>query len=130
MDGGNRRRLFCVIPAYRAAASIVDVVVRALAFASDVVVVDDGCPEGSGAVARDAFSSAGNVHILQRERNGGVGAAMKTGIAFCIERGADTIVKLDADGQMDPAFIPAIDAAFESDPTLVCVKGTDSSTLR
>lgn len=123
MDGGDRRRLFCVIPAYRAAASIVDVVVRALAFASDVVVVDDGCPEGSGAVARGAFSSAGNVHILQRERNGGVGAAMKTGIAFCIERGADTIVKLDADGQMDPAFIPAINAAFESDPTLVCVKG-------
>ena len=123
MDGGDRRRLLCVIPANRAAATVVDVVARALAFASDVVVVDDACPQRSGDIARAAFSEASNVHILQRERNGGVGAAMKTGIAFCIECGADAIVKLDADGQMDPAFIPAIDAAFETDPTLVYVKG-------
>lgn len=123
MDGGDRRQLFCVIPTYRAAATIADVVARALSFASNVVVVDDGCPQGSGAIAQAAFSGVANVHVLQRERNGGVGAAMKTGIAFCMERGADVIVKVDADGQMDPAFIPAIDAAFECDPTLVCVKG-------
>ena len=123
---------FCVIPAFRAAATIADVVARALAYASDVVVVDDACPEGSGAVVRAAFPDTANVHVLQRERNGGVGAAMKTGIAFCMEHGAGVIVKLDADGQMDPAFVPVIGGVFETDPTLVCVKGNrffDSSVM-
>lgn len=132
MDDASRQRLYCVIPAFRAAATIVGVVERALHHASHVVVVDDACPQHSGAVARAAFADASNVFVLDRERNGGVGAAMKTGIAFCIERGADAIVKLDADGQMDPVFIPAIAELFAQDPTLVCVKGNrffDSSVL-
>ncbi len=57
---------------------------------------------------------------------------MKTGIAFCMEHGAGVIVKLDADGQMDPAFVPVIGGVFETDPTLVCVKGNrffDSSVM-
>ncbi|MGA8532649.1 MAG: glycosyltransferase, partial [Candidatus Tumulicola sp.] len=116
-------RLFCVIPAFRAAATIADVVAQALHYAHNVVVVDDGCPQKTGAVARAAFAGADNVFVLERERNGGVGAAMKTGIAFCIDKGADVIVKLDADGQMDPTFIPVIADFFAGDPTLVCVKG-------
>lgn len=132
MDGASRQRLYCVIPAFRAAATIAQVVARALEYASEIVVVDDACPENSGAVVRAAFPNASNVHVLEHECNGGVGAAMKTGIGFCIERDADTIVKLDADGQMDPAFVPVIAEAFRADPTLVCVKGNrffDSSVM-
>lgn len=132
MDDASRQRLYCVIPAFRAAATIVDVVGQALRYAGNVVVVDDGCPQRSGAVAAAAFADAKNVFIVQRERNGGVGAAMKTGIEFCIARGADVIVKLDADGQMDPAFIPVIADVFAGDASLVCVKGNrffDSSVM-
>ncbi len=123
MDDANRRQLFCVIPAFRAAATIADVVAQALRYAHSVVVVDDGCPQRTGAVARAAFADADNVFVLERQRNGGVGAAMKTGIEFCLERGADVIVKLDADGQMDPTFIPVIADVLAVDTTLVCVKG-------
>ena len=123
MDDANRRQLFCVVPAFRAAATIADVVAQALRYAHSVVVVDDGCPQRTGAVARAAFADADNVFVLERQRNGGVGAAMKTGIKFCLERGADVIVKLDADGQIDPTFIPVIADVLTVDTTLVCVKG-------
>lgn len=113
----------CVIPAYRAAGTIVDVVGECLLHASYVVVVDDACPEGSGEVARAAYRNNPVVRIVNRERNGGVGAAMKTGIALALELGADVIVKIDADGQMDPAYIETIGALFSQDPSLVCIKG-------
>ena len=123
MDSDAGQRVFCIVPAYRAAATVVGVIAQALNYADEVVVVDDGCPQQSGAIAQDAYRGNAAVHVLHRERNGGVGAAMKTGIGYCIERGADVIVKLDADGQMDAAFIPIIRELFAGDASLVCIKG-------
>lgn len=123
----------CVIPAYRAANSIVETVNRALAYAEAVVVVEDGCPEHCGSVAEEAFRGDPRVRVVFRERNGGVGAAVKTGIASAMESGEDVIVKLDADGQMDAAFIDSIRRAFAVHPDLVCVKGNrffDSEVVR
>lgn len=125
--------IYCVIPAYRARETVVDVVSQALACADVVVVVDDACPEQSGAAVTQAFPGSERVRVIQRERNGGVGAAMKTGIAYAIERGADIAVKIDADGQMDCSFIPLIAELFEEDPSLVCIKGNrffDASVLK
>jgi dolichol-phosphate mannosyltransferase len=124
--------LACVIPAYRASGSVVRVVAEALEHANLVVVVDDACPEHSGAIVEQAYRGADAVHVIARESNGGVGAAVKTGIAYALERGADVIVKLDADGQMDASFIPVIRDLLAADPSLVCVKGNrffDSSAL-
>ncbi len=126
-------RVFCVIPAYKAAPTIAGVVRDALRYADRVVVVDDGCPAGSGAVAREAFRQDPSVQIVERKINGGVGAAMKTGIAVAIEQGADIIVKIDADGQMNPAYIESVRALFLEDPSLVCIKGNrffDSSVVQ
>lgn len=99
-----------VIPAYKAADSIRDVAKRALDFCHKIVVVDDGCPDGSGDVARSLGS---RVIVLRRDENGGVGAAMKTGIAKALDLGADVIVKVDADGQMDPSLIPQLIQSIE-----------------
>ena len=126
-------RLFCVIPTYRAAATIHQVVTQALEHADEVVVVDDACPQQSGKVVTSSFAGDPRVHVLERETNGGVGAAMKTGIGYSIQNGADVIVKLDADGQMDPTFIPVIRDLFSGDPSLVCIKGNrffDASVIR
>jgi glycosyltransferase involved in cell wall biosynthesis len=116
-------RTYCVIPSFRAAATIVAVVDSALRYVDAVVVVDDACPERSGAVARAAYASNPAVVVIDRESNGGVGAAMKTGIGYALDAGAEIIVKIDADGQMDPSFIPIIQGLFRDDPTLVAVKG-------
>ena len=69
----------------------------------DVVVVDDGSGDGTGAAAE----AAGAV-VIRHETSRGVGAAFGTALRYAIERGADLIVSLDADGQFDPADIPAL----------------------
>ncbi len=129
----NATQVYCVVPAYRAAGTILGVVEQSLVHADVVVVVDDGCPERSGEIVRERYRENARVKVVRRERNGGVGAAMKSGLAYALERGADVVVKLDADGQMDPAFIPIIRRVFLDQPSLVCVKGNrffDSAVLR
>ncbi len=120
---GLEQRVYCVIPSYRAAGTIVEVVRAALKQADTVIVVDDACPQRSGQVARQAFAGDNRVRVIERERNGGVGAATKTGIEAALEEDADIVVKLDADGQMDPVFISTIRQLFARDSSLVCVKG-------
>ena len=83
--------------------TVASVARSSLEYASEVVVVDDACPENSG------LSAAGldrRITVIYREKNGGVGAASKTGIEVALLNNADLIVKLDADGQMDPSLIP------------------------
>lgn len=129
----HRLKLFCIIPSYKAAATIADVVREALERSEVVVVVDDACPERSGEAAMAAHAHNANMHVIRREKNGGVGAAMKTGIAYALENGADIIVKIDADGQMDPSFIDIIRNVFEADSALVLLKGNrffDSDVMR
>jgi len=70
-------------------------------------VVDDGCPEGSGAAVESACSDP-RVRVLRHERNQGVGGATLTGYRAALEDGATVIVRLDGDGQMDPALIPRL----------------------
>ncbi|HTA38176.1 MAG TPA: glycosyltransferase family 2 protein, partial [Candidatus Acidoferrales bacterium] len=125
--------IYCVIPAYRARETVVAVVADALEYAEVVVVVDDGCPQASGDVVEAAFPGSERVRVLRHDRNRGVGAAMKTGIGYAIDDGADAIVKIDADGQMNCSYIPLIAELFASDPSLVCIKGNrffDSTVLK
>lgn len=126
-------RLFCIVPAYRCRGTVCEVVARCLEQADAVVVVDDGCPEQTGQAVLERFSSDPRVHVVFRERNGGVGAAVKSGIAFAIEHDADVVVKIDGDGQMSAEFIPVIRKIFADEPALVCIKGNrffDASVLR
>lgn len=63
-----------------------------------VIVVDDGSADATSAVAR-----AAGAEVVRHPINLGQGAALQTGIARALERGAQWIVTLDADGQHDPA---------------------------
>lgn len=134
MDGILKRKLphtFAVIPAFRAAATIEEVVARCLGVVDSVVVVDDACPENCGAKVVSADPS--RVTVLRRARNGGVGAATKDGIAKALELGADVIVKVDADGQMDTRFVPHMIEFLASQPEVDLVKGNrfaDPTTLQ
>ena len=96
-----------VIPAFRAAASIVDVVQRVGDEAVHIIVVDDACPEESGRTVQREVSDP-RIDVIFNAKNLGVGGAMVTGYRRALELGADICVKLDADGQMDPALIPSL----------------------
>ncbi|ETR75715.1 glycosyl transferase family 2 [Afipia sp. P52-10] len=102
-----------VIPAYRAAASVLPVIAAIGDEIDLIVVVDDACPQGTG-LAVSAQCADPRVVVLMHDENQGVGGAFLTGMRYALGRGADIIVKLDADGQMDPAQIPALIQAIAS----------------
>jgi len=97
-----------IIPCYRVRATILEVVRAALPHVNAVFCVDDHCPDGSGDVVAEAFASEPAVHVIRREKNGGVGAATVMGYQAAMEAGADILVKVDGDGQMDPGLIPKL----------------------
>lgn len=95
-----------LIPAYNE-GSRVAAVVRAALQVLPVLVVDDGSSDDTAAQAQ----AAGAEVVFQRP-NQGKGAALLTGLRLALERGYDAILTLDADGQHDPAEIPAFLAAY------------------
>jgi dolichol-phosphate mannosyltransferase len=96
-----------VIPSYRVRAHILPLLARIGPEVEHIFVVDDACPEGSGAHVL-AGCRDGRVVVLVHVRNQGVGGAVITGYQHAVAAGADVIVKLDGDGQMDPALIPRL----------------------
>jgi glycosyltransferase involved in cell wall biosynthesis len=95
-----------VIPAYRVARHIREVVSSVPDGIDHIVVVDDACPDSSGKEAE--ATGRGNLTVLYHEKNRGVGGAMITGYRKALELGADIAIKMDGDGQMDPAYIPEL----------------------
>jgi dolichol-phosphate mannosyltransferase len=100
------RRIAVVVPAYRAAQSIADVIRSMPAYVADIVVVDDCSPDDTAACASAAGDS--RVRVVRHTANRGVGGATWTGITEAVARGAEVVVKMDADGQMDPAHLPRL----------------------
>jgi glycosyltransferase involved in cell wall biosynthesis len=100
-------RLVVVIPCYRVRASILDVLASIGQECAAIYVVDDGCPEGTGKHVREHCRDP-RVKVVTHETNRGVGAAVVTGYRAAIADGADVIVKIDGDGQMDPAELPKL----------------------
>ena len=97
-------RIAVVIPCFRATATIAGVLSRIGAEVGRIYVVDDGCPDSTGERALRG-SADPRLVVLRNGRNLGVGGAMKRGYARALADGAGIVVKLDADGQMDPRHI-------------------------
>jgi glycosyltransferase involved in cell wall biosynthesis len=70
-------------------------------------VIDDACPDGSGRWVEEHTRDP-RVKVIYHEKNRGVGGAVKTGYQAALEAGADIIVKVDGDGQMDPRVVPRL----------------------
>lgn len=95
-----------VIPAFKASRTIQRVIQEIGEEVHHIVVVDDACPQGSGDAAER--SSDPRVIVKRLDKNLGVGGAMLEGYSLALGLAPDVIVKLDADGQMDPALIPTL----------------------
>jgi glycosyltransferase involved in cell wall biosynthesis len=96
-----------VVPCYRERAHVLDVLTSIGPEVSRIIVVDDACPDGTGAVVAEKAADP-RIALVVHEKNQGVGGATLTGYRRALEDGADIIVKLDGDGQMDPALIPRL----------------------
>ena len=97
-------RVLVAIPAYREEKSIgaiVAMVRRKLPY--DVVVVNDGSPDGTSSGARNAGAIT-----LDLPCNLGIGGALQTAYQFARDRGYDALVRIDADGQHEIDDIPGV----------------------
>ncbi|HEX8601197.1 MAG TPA: glycosyltransferase family 2 protein [Pseudoduganella sp.] len=102
-----------VIPSYRVTRHILDVIARMGPEVTRIFVVDDKCPDGSGAFVQSHCTDP-RVTVLFHEENQGVGGAVMTGYRAAIDAGCDIMVKVDGDGQMDPALIPDFIAPIQA----------------
>lgn len=85
---------------------------RAAVPAADVLVVDDGSPDGTGDIA-DRFAAADDaVHVLHRAGKQGLGQAYVAGFGWALERGYDVVVEMDADGSHRAQDLPRLLAAI------------------
>ena len=100
-------RIAVVIPCFRVRDHILAVLAGIGDECAAIYVVDDGCPEGSGRHV-EAHCRDPRVRVLYHDRNRGVGAAVLTGYRAAIDAGATLLVKIDGDGQMDPADLPKL----------------------
>lgn len=94
-----------VIPSYRVCANILDVIAGIGPQVALIYVVDDCCPDQSGDLV-EANCHDPRVKIIRHPKNMGVGGAVMSGYGAAIADGAEVIVKVDGDGQMDPQLIP------------------------
>ena len=101
--GTSSVRVAVVIPAFRVAGHIENVIRGIPELVSDIVVVDDASPDETAQIVNRLTDP--RVHLLRHESNGGVGAAMITGYRHALELGADIVVKMDGDDQMDPQYL-------------------------
>jgi glycosyltransferase involved in cell wall biosynthesis len=103
-------RRIAIVPAFREEHAIGRVVaeIRGAGLGLDVVVVDDGSNDGT-AVAAHAAGAA----VVRLPYNLGIGGAVQTGFKYALEHGYDTVIRLDGDGQHDPAQIPNLLAPLE-----------------
>jgi dolichol-phosphate mannosyltransferase len=98
-------RLAVVVPCYRVAGQVADVLAAIGPEVWRIYCVDDACPQRSGRAVEEQAARDPRIRCLTHARNMGVGAAVVTGYKQAIHDGAEVIVKLDGDGQMDPARI-------------------------
>src|SRR5690349_891842 len=108
-------RIAALIPTFDNPDTIRAVVTDVRAFVSTVLVVDDGSgPEGRAACR--ALADEGLAIVVHREKNGGKGAAVKTGLHELNRRGFTHAFQVDADGQHAVGDMPRFLAASEANP--------------
>ncbi len=112
-DPGNERRApaLVIVPTYNELDSIGEVAGRlfdAVGDRADLLVVDDGSPDGTAELVKQMTHGPNAVHLIQRSHKQGLGTAYVTGFRWALERGYDSVVEMDADLSHDPADVPRL----------------------
>lgn len=104
-----------VLPTYDEAENIETVLtlVREHVPEADVLVVDDGSPDGTADLAEKWGAEHGGVSVLRRPGKAGLGSAYRAGFRQGLEQGYDVLVEMDSDLQHDPAALPHLIHAVE-----------------
>lgn len=101
-------RALLVLPTYNEAGTVREVVERALAARGeiDVLVVDDGSPDGTGRIADEMAARQPRVQVMHRSEKAGLGPAYLAGFRHGLARSYDAFIEMDSDLSHDPADLP------------------------
>jgi len=110
---GERPRTLVLLPTYDERHTIGTVLDGLLALPDrvDVLVVDDGSPDGTGAIVAERAAADPRVRLVERERKSGLASAYGLGFRTAIDEGYDLVVEMDSDLSHDPAELPSLLAA-------------------
>lgn len=109
-------RVTVVVPTYNEAGNIERLCreIRLAAPHADLLIVDDGSPDGTADLAEDLNHSLGQIGVIRRSAKNGLGTAYRAGLRAAIDGGAEICVQMDADLSHDPAVLPALIANAEN----------------
>jgi dolichol-phosphate mannosyltransferase len=102
-----------VVPTYNERDNLPRLLPEVLAVDSsvDILVVDDGSPDGTGRLADEFAAHSERVHVLHRSGKLGLGTAYIAGFRYALTHGYDAVVEMDADFSHRPADLPRLLAA-------------------
>jgi dolichol-phosphate mannosyltransferase len=111
-----RERALVIVPTYNERENIrriIDAVLRQDG-RLEVLVVDDGSPDGTGEIVAELEAADSRVHLLEREKKMGLGTAYIAGFRWALERSYQYILEMDADFSHDPSHLPQFLRAIEN----------------
>jgi len=108
-------RALVIVPTYNERENITRLIGAILEQDSrlEVLVVDDGSPDGTGDIVTSIMQHEPRIHILRRPRKMGLGTAYIAGFRWALEQGYDLVFEMDADFSHDPAHLPQFLRAVE-----------------
>jgi dolichol-phosphate mannosyltransferase len=108
-------RTTVIVPTYNEAGNIGALCegIRSALPEASILIVDDGSPDGTAALARSLNERLGHIEVLERSEKAGLGAAYRAGLARAIDDGAEICIQMDADLSHDPVILPALVANVE-----------------
>jgi dolichol-phosphate mannosyltransferase len=109
-------RALVIVPTYNERENVRRLIESVLAQDEriDMLIVDDGSPDGTGSIVAEIGASNPRVHLLSRPKKMGLGTAYVAGFRWALARDYTYVLEMDADFSHDPAHLPQFLAAIEN----------------
>ena len=107
-------RILVVVPTYNERDNLPKMVSRLLALPDgvEILVVDDGSPDGTGKWVEETSAKEPRLHLLSRTAKNGLGRAYVAGFEWALSHGFDLVVQMDADFSHSPEDVPKLIAGI------------------
>ncbi len=109
-------RALVVVPTYNECENIARIIPAVLGQDArlELLVVDDGSPDGTAGIVKGIMATNPKVHILERTKKLGLGTAYLAGFAWALQQNFDYVFEMDADFSHDPAHLPQFLATIQN----------------
>ncbi len=104
-------RTLIVVPTYNEIENLqalTEAIFKNVPDSVELLIVDDGSPDGTGALADRLAAQNPRIHVLHRPKKMGLGTAYVNGFKWGLERGFDALIEMDADFSHDPSYLPTM----------------------